>query len=269
MSDSRAGRTGVPAPPRRARLSLEIPSVHVWSADLDAFDGAALAALLSADETARAARFRFSRHRHHFIVCRGLLRILLGRYLGMEPSRLVFAYGRAGKPSLPAPHDWLEFNVAHADHRALVAVTTIGPVGVDIECVRDVDELDAIANHFFSPREAAALREFPSADHVPGFYRCWTRKEAFIKALGDGLTRPLDEFAVTFKPAASPRIDWVADDPLAPACWTMHHLEPAPGFVGAVAMRQPQVRLETFVVAPVDVESYAFTDVPGRVHTLS
>jgi 4'-phosphopantetheinyl transferase len=240
-----------------SRLDAGGELVHVWVVDLDdpSFPAAALAGLLSPDELARAARFRFDRDRHRFTVGRGLLRVLLGAYLNEEPAAIEFEYGASGKPRLrpsaraPELSD-LEFNLAHSDACAVFAFTHATELGVDVEQLRPVREFGEIADRFFSPAEAERVRHTDPAARVDAFYRCWTRKEAFIKALGDGLSRPLDSFCVTINSDESPCVEWASGEPDAAGSWSLHHVEPRPGFVAALALRRPSVRLLQLQVRP-------------------
>lgn len=209
-------------------------AVHVFAARLDAATAEALAGSLSADERARAERFRFERDRTRFGAARGLLRSLLGWSLGVRPSELGFAYGRRGKPSLPAAE--LYFNVSHSGGLGLFALTRVGEVGVDIEEERPLQDLEPIAARFFSARESAALLALPEAERRPAFFRCWTRKEAFIKATGDGLSRPLDAFDVAFGRDEPARLLRVAGEPEAPGRFRLEALPAAPGFAAALAV---------------------------------
>lgn len=180
----------------------------MWRVGLDA--GAdALAAHLADDEHARAARFRFDRDRRRYVVARGRLREILGRYLDVPPERVSFQYGPQGKPELcpetedAAPGHGLTFNLSHAGEHALVVVARGRRVGVDLEPVRALPDADIIAERFFSASEVAAYRALPEAARPAAFFACWTRKEAFVKALGDGLTHPLDTFDVSVAPEAA------------------------------------------------------------------
>ena len=183
-------------------LDLREPAVqHLWQ-------------LLAPDEQARAERFIFHKDRTHFVVARGLLRVLLGRYLQRHPQHLHFCYGPHGKPEL-APDmgdDTLCFNVSHAHGLALYAVTRQRDLGVDVEHVRPGFAEEHIAERFFSPREVAVLRALPVALQSTAFFACWTRKEAFIKARGDGLSLPLDQFDVAFAPGEPAALLYTAWD---------------------------------------------------------
>lgn len=188
------------------------------------------ASTLDADERARAARFVLSEHGRRYTAARGALRELLGRYLDLPPAEVRFAYGQQGKPYLPG--DPFHFNLSHSEELAAVAVAQ-RPVGVDVERVRPLEDAAAIAERFFSPAECAALRSLPPE----AFFHCWARKEAYLKARGDGLTHPLDAFDVAVDPAAPARLLAHRLDPDEPRRWVLRALAPPAGYVGAVAIR--------------------------------
>ena len=225
--------------PRRSPWALRDGEIHVWRASLDrpAPSVLALRALLSEDERARADRFLLEHHRRRFAVCRGLLRVVLGRYLNRPPERLAFAYGPSGKPTLAGPAPLL-FNVSHSDELAVYAVARDREISIDVERVRPVAQPENIADHFFSPPERHALRAVPPERRLEAFYDCWTRKEAYVKARGEGLGHPLDQFAVSFGPGAPARLMPVsADSAREIAGWSLQALSPGAGYVGALAAR--------------------------------
>jgi len=201
--------------------------VRVWCASLDECRAELprLRATLSPDERARAARFRLSRDRDDFVVCRGILRELLGGYVHRDPSAIEFSYGRHGKPAVAAPRldGPLHFNVSHSGALALYAVTAACPVGVDVERVRTVPDFERLASQFLAPAEAGGVMALPPEKGLEGFFTCWTRKEAFLKATGEGIGRRLG-----------------ADLPID---WQIHRLGPAPGYVAAVAYKHEAARL--------------------------
>jgi medium-chain acyl-[acyl-carrier-protein] hydrolase len=226
-----------PAPPR-----LKEGDVHVWRLPLDqsAESSTYLRSLLSADEEERERRLRFPRDRERFVVCRGLLRVLLGRYLSRQPGRLHFAYGAHGKPVLAdgAAVGGLRFNVAHSEGLALVAVARGREVGVDLERVRPEMTTEQMAASCFSPRELEALRALPRPLRAEAFFRCWTRKEAYLKATGTGLSLGLDRFDVTLRPGEPAALLANRDDPDEVRRWSLSDLQPGPGFVGALAVER-------------------------------
>ncbi|PYP02769.1 MAG: hypothetical protein DMD57_10210 [Gemmatimonadetes bacterium] len=198
----------------------------------------AAAALLSDAERQRASRFLFDRDRDRFIVGRARLRQLLAARLGTRPESVELVYGAHGKPALArrfADSD-LRFNVSHCDDVTLYAFSCGREIGVDVEAVRVLGDADDIAGRFFSHRENQAYRALERRDRPLGFFQCWTRKEAFIKALGDGLSYPLDRFDVSLAPGEPAEILRVEAMPGACCGWRMESLSPAPGFVAAVVI---------------------------------
>jgi len=214
---------------------LDPGDVHVWAACLDDLPEAALRVPLAADERERGGRFHFERDRRRFVTARGLLRVLLGRYLDVDPAGLLFGYGPRGKPYL-AEGDELRFNLSHSGGLALLAFARGCELGVDVEQERPVPELEGIVRTSFSSREAAELWRLGPDERGAAFFRCWTRKEAFIKATGDGLSRPLDAFDVTLAPGEPARLLGVRGEPEAALRFWMEDLRPAPGFAGALAV---------------------------------
>jgi 4'-phosphopantetheinyl transferase len=221
--------------------------VHVWAAhlDLEPEGLAVLSATLSATERQRAARFRLERHRNRFIAGRGFLRLVLSRYLQVEPAGVRFDYGPHGKPELAGrlAGSGLHFNLAHSEEIALLAVTRAGPVGVDVERVRPLAEAAALVARFFSPREGTAYRNLPADQQREAFFNLWTRKEAWLKATGEGIAHSLHQVEVSFLPGEPARLLRVPAGRVPEGCWSLHHLEPAPGFVGAVAIGADQAQL--------------------------
>jgi 4'-phosphopantetheinyl transferase len=192
--------------------------------DAGPHEARALALSLSQAERSRAARFRFDRERRRFIVARARLRELLAERLDVPPESIEFVYAREGKPALAkrfARSGW-RFNLSHCGELALYAFSRAGEVGVDVEAVHAIAEADAIAARVFSRREHEAYRALAPTERPLAFFRCWTRKEAFVKALGDGLAVPLERL-----------------DASAPPCgWSIESFSPEAGFIGAVAVQK-------------------------------
>jgi 4'-phosphopantetheinyl transferase len=213
--------------------------VDVWTVRTDPPPAVAarMAQLLSPDETARARRFHGEHLRRAFVTTRGALRVLLGRHAGIAPRDVELVFGPQGKPALRPPAA-IAFNVSHSGQVAMFAFTRGCPLGIDVEQVRPVPDMQAIARRFFSAEEALELSQLPgAAERERAFFLCWTRKEAYVKAMGTGLSTPLDGFRVTLRPGESPRLIGVGHRPTAMEDWTLHHLEPAPGYVAALAYR--------------------------------
>ncbi len=221
--------------------------VHVWCAELDVSDAdlVALDALLDPGERARAARFRFNRHRTRWVAAHGMLRSVLARYVQVPAGTLEFAAEPGGKPHLRGPRSDREvhFNLAHAEGIALLAVSTLGEVGVDVERVQPMPDAEVIAETHFAEGEREGLRRLQPARVDSGFFSCWTRKEAYVKAVGSGLAMPLEDFEVTLSPDDPPRFVHIGGDESAATEWSLHSLAPAPGYTGAVAIRAPEITL--------------------------
>jgi 4'-phosphopantetheinyl transferase len=167
-----------------------------------------------------------------------MLRIILGHYLNLEPDQVRFIYGAQGKPALASRRgqDSLDLNLSHSQELALFAVTRRRRVGVDLECIRPIAEAEQIAARTFSAQEYQVWRTLPEAAKQEAFFHCWTRKEAYIKAIGDGLSRPLDRFDVSLAPGEPARLLNVAGHPEEATRWSLKELTPAPGYVAALAV---------------------------------
>ena len=183
-------------PSSHPRLTSD--AVHVWTSSLRASPAqlGALTALLSPDEHARAAAFQAARHRHRFVVAHGVLRWLLGRYLDVAPAAVRFRVGAFGRPDVDQACGGISFNLSHCDDMALIAVAQSGAVGVDVERVDPAIDVRTLSADYLSGEEQAELSAAPPSEAPLRFTRCWTRKEAYVKALGVGLSRPLRDFGV-------------------------------------------------------------------------
>lgn len=222
-----------------AHPSLADGEVHIWRSHLERDDRAvqSLLELLSPEEQARAGRYYFQRDRTHFVVARGTLRVILGRYLDLAPRRLRFTYNQYGKPALSseAGDGRLRFNVSHSHGLALFAVASGREIGVDLEQVRaDFASLE-VAERFFSPAEVSGLRALPPGARTSAFFNCWTRKEAYIKARGEGLSHPLHRFTVPLGSDESTSLS-IDDEDGAAAHWSLVELFPAEDYRAALAV---------------------------------
>jgi 4'-phosphopantetheinyl transferase len=222
-------------------LTLADHEVHVWRSQLElpSPQEQRLRGILTDDELDRARRFYFEIDRQRFIAARGTLRSILSRYIPTSPGHLRFYYNQYGKPSL-APEfssTLLNFNLSHSGSMALFAITRNMEIGVDVEHVRSDFEYEEIAKRFFSVNEVAALRTIPTEKKLEAFYNCWTRKEAYIKAHGKGLSLPLDSFDVSFAPGEPPMLLTTRDEPQEHTLWTFLDLKPGIGYAGAVAVK--------------------------------
>jgi 4'-phosphopantetheinyl transferase len=196
-------------------MQLNRDQLHVWLASLEVPSQqlGELKYTLSNDEIARADRFYFERDRRSFIAARGIMRAIIARYLETTPSAVRFSYNEFGKPRLEASQEIrnLSFNLSHSGGLALVAVALARDVGIDIETIDDSVSIEEVAKSFFSANETAALGRLPQSLRLAGFFNCWTRKEAYIKARGMGLSMPLDSFEVALNPGEPADLIWTAN----------------------------------------------------------
>jgi len=239
-------------------LLLAEGEVHVWRAALDLPQSRiqALAQILADDERTRAARFHFAKDRTHFIAARGLLRTILGRYLSRDPQMLSFFYNAYGKPSLAelpesraggesqgsplrgpgtAKGENVSFNLTHAEGMALYAITLNRAVGVDIEYIQRQMEWESIAERFFSPYEVRMLKAVPPDMRHVAFFNCWTRKEAYIKARGMGLSLELASFDVSLTPGEPAVLLNIREEGQDIADWSLYNLYPGGDYIAALA----------------------------------
>lgn len=212
--------------------------VHVWSWDTPAEtkrDTEDLA-ILSPDERERMERFRFAEDRRRFLISHVNLRILLGRYCACEAGTIAFEVNEFGKPALRNGSDApkLRFNLSHSGNVGLLAVTGVAEIGADVECVRPIEQ--EVAHAHFSRRELADLERLQGAAWLTGFFNCWTRKEALLKAEGCGLNLPLDGFDVSLLPGEPATLRGVRAGVATSRKWRLEHLEPGPGIMGAIAV---------------------------------
>jgi 4'-phosphopantetheinyl transferase len=233
-----------------SNLTLTDNEIHVWKAELDyeRADLRQLFALLAPDEQQKAARFHFEKDRNHYAAARGLLRLILSSYLSKDPKNLRFAYNPYGKPALDS--DFLQFNVSHSHGMALYAVARHCPVGIDLERMRTDFGWRQIVEQYFSAQEFDALIQLPESQQCRAFFDGWTRKEAYIKAKGQGLSIPLNQFDVSLspaEPAALLRTQWDAQEA---AQWTLYALNPGEGYAGAIAIQGRDLQLRYWQVLP-------------------
>ena len=213
--------------------------LHLWAAAFGEFGDRLpeLRALLTESEKARAEKFKFARDRDRYLIRHGLLRLILGRYLHQDPSAIDFRVGASGKPEvrIAAGGAALFFNASHSAEIALWAIASACPVGVDIERVREIPDIEKIARRFFHPRETATLMALPPDARLAAFHACWTRKEAFLKTTGEGIAQGVAKVEVTLAPGDAAAVVSIAEDSSARERWQLHSFSPASGYVGCVA----------------------------------
>lgn len=219
-------------------MTLEKDDIHVWLAWVDGLRSQQddLARLLTPDEMARADRLLGEKVRQQFIVARGVMRKVLAHYIDGEIHLL---RGNRGKPHIPGVS--LRFNLSHAADLIVLGIAEGREIGVDVELIRPMREMMTVARSYFSVEEQVQIFNLPQAQRERAFYTCWTRKEAYIKARGDGFTMPLTGFDVTLIPGEPPRLLRAVDDD--PARWTLLHLDSVPGYVGTICVEGPVQRV--------------------------
>lgn len=234
-------------PSRFPGLALDVAEVHLWQASLDGRPADIFESFLSADELDRANRFHFTEDRTHFVVARGLLRNLLAAYLGINCAELRFSYGAKGKPFLLL-HDQtqINFNLSHSHGRAAFAFSRGRELGVDLEYVKEDFEAELVANQFFSRSEVLALRAVPAELRNQAFFNCWTRKEAYIKARGEGLSMPLDEFDVSLRPGEPAALLNNYREEREVERWSMKAIPAPEDYVGALVVEGHDWQLKSF-----------------------
>ncbi len=225
-------------------LSIEPHQLHIWRVDLHPSPQAAgiEREMLSPAETDRMEKFQFEPDRYRFIVSHCALRIILSRYLDIAPQQVQYQYTDKGKPSL-VPATGLFFNLAHSGELALVAVGLHSQIGVDVEFIRMVDDLDQLAKSCFSQSEFQAFQQTPAALKQRVFFNGWTRKEAYIKAVGDGLSIPLDQFDVSMLPEESPMLLSIASHPDEVNQWSMQDIPVGDDYAACIAIKTRPVNV--------------------------
>lgn len=241
--------------PPPAILRLASNDVHIWRASLD--QPLSLIQQLrqscAADELSRAKRFHFEKDRRRFLVARAGLRHILSYYTKTPAGELGFGYSEYGKPCLTFPAGLeLRFNLSHSGDFGLYAVTWGREIGIDIEQIRPMADIEQIARRFFSARENMALQAIPEPQKETAFFNCWTRKEAYIKAIGEGLSRPLDSFDVSFAPGEPAALLTIRDAPQDISRWSLHGLVPAPGYAAALVVEGRKQRLTCWQWSSID-----------------
>lgn len=222
-------------------LNFKLGEVHIWFgalhqtvSELYRFNQT-----LSVEERMRAGRFHFQKDRKRFIARHGMLRMILGCYFGVEASELRFCHGANGKPAITETscNKPIQFNLSHSNGFAILAFARNLEIGVDIEYIHDFSEMDQIAESFFSIKENEVFRSLPEIQKKEAFYKGWVCKEAFVKALGDGLSCPLDKFDVSLVPGEPAKLLSIEGDSREASRWSIQYLKPAPDYVGAIAVK--------------------------------
>jgi 4'-phosphopantetheinyl transferase len=212
-------------------------NIDVWAVQLTARDIVAEScfAILSPDERVRADSYRFDGYRRSFVLSRGILRALLGCYLSVPADTIRFSYTKSGKPCLFDSNSDIRFNLSHSADTALYAMTRQCDVGIDIERIRPLQDMYRIEERFFCPQEIEDLRALPLAEHEIAFFNCWSRKEAYVKAIGEGLLMPFNRFRVTLRPGDPVQFVHLSGDREAAKKWTLQNISIVPGYAAAIA----------------------------------
>ena len=226
--------------PRNEPIPLVENEIHVWRASTNTPPsvGNQLAQLLSPDELARLERYRFERDRLRFMTSRGILRILLGAYLELDPMQLIFDYGLHGKPhvSQQSTQSPIQFNLSHSEDLSLFAFTKNARIGVDLEHLRPIPEVDLICERFFAPGEKTTMRGLPEDQKLEAFFTGWTRKEAYVKALGESIIPALDQVEVSLISGESTQLIIDVDNPEMIDKFSLISLVPLTGYLAAIAV---------------------------------
>lgn len=240
-------------PPSKIAFAAE--HIDIWQVCLDqAEPDGSPTCIVSPDESSRASRFHFEKDRVHFVRCRSALRNLLARYLGIPAAEIHFEYGSKGKPKVVAHQNprRLQFNVSHSGNAALIAIGSQSQLGVDIEKIRDDVDHTALAERFFSKRERVALEALPTSLRLSGFFACWTRKESFLKATGDGLSFALTDFSVTTHPGLIPSIEEISGNAEVGKQWFLADLSVADGYRASLCADVRLSDLRTYIYSQLD-----------------
>ena len=232
---------------QQARFQLSTDAIHIWVLSLAEFSSQLpeFERVLAKEEVERASRFRFDHLREAYTLTRGALRHILGRYLDHDPAKISLRCTEKGKPEL-CPPATLHFNLSHSHGLAAIAFATGCPVGIDLERFRPLRDMLEIAARYFCAEEASELLTLPPLQREPAFFACWTRKEAFMKATGDGFDCPLNSFRVNLVPESDARLIHIHGDPVAAEKWSLHDLRIAPGFAAALAYPAARRSLSIF-----------------------
>jgi len=253
------------------QIALPSDEVHVWRVSLEPSEGnnSRLAEFLYRDERERADRFKRVPDRDAFVTCRGALRLILNRYTGEDPRMFRFAYGPWGKPRIEGGEGSFRFSVSHSHGAGVVALTRGREVGVDVERIRPLPDAEEIAERYFSRREVSQFMKLPKDHRLKVFYHCWTRKEAFAKALGKGLSLPFDQFSVSLIPGEPAELVEVLWDREEAMRWRVFDLPetqlPSQGeYAGAIAAegRDWRLRYFTFELKPGGLDACVWNGKP-------
>jgi 4'-phosphopantetheinyl transferase len=219
------------------KVNLQNDQVHIWRIDINQHlnDIINLLAILDNKEKQQAQRFKFNKDRNCLICSHAILRILLSKYLACVPKSITYEYNQYGKPMLSNNNNKLHFNLSHSHQKAIIAITKDNPIGIDIEYMQTKQSLAEIAKRFFAAQEYHEYKQLPNKQKIHGFYNAWTRKEAFVKAIGEGITHPLKNFVVNLTPGTNAKILSIKNHETAPQDWQLHSFTVAEKYCAALA----------------------------------
>jgi 4'-phosphopantetheinyl transferase len=219
-------------------ISLDKNEIHIWfiNFNINKAEFNFLNNFLSEDEILKASKFKFEKDKNSSIITRGALRLLSGKYLGLNPQEIEFKYGDFGKPvfNFETP---LKFNLSHSGNMAVIGFCLHEDIGVDIEVMKANFDVFDIASNYFSSSEIEVLKTLPTEEHTKGFYRCWTRKESFIKAKAKGLSFPLDSFSVSIDSDIKAELLETKWDYSEKEFWKLFTFSPQENYIGAVSVK--------------------------------
>ena len=218
-------------------MIIDQNEIHIYRTrtDLNENELNSFRKILSEDENTKAERYKFNYLKNNYTACRGFLREILSGYTGITSSKIKFSYSEFGKPFLKDSN--LRFNVSHSGNKGIIAVNIEDELGIDIELKREVPDLLSLSGRFFSKSEVTELSKTDSGKLTDSFFYCWTRKEAFIKAVGSGLQYPLNSFSVSINDKADPKIIEIANDVTEAHKWKLHNLLAAKDYISSLAIR--------------------------------
>ncbi|HAY32774.1 MAG TPA: 4'-phosphopantetheinyl transferase superfamily protein [Ignavibacteria bacterium] len=224
-------------------MELKCNDIHIYRINISDYNGSLLnlKKIMSEDETKKADRFKFTKDSQSYITCRSLLRNILSEYTNINPDEINFSCNESGKPYIE--NSEIQFNLSHSGDRCVIAVSLISETGVDIEKVRDIEDLTKIAERYFSETEIFYLKKFQGNELADNFFRIWTLKEAFIKATGEGLSFPLKDFSVTDRTGKIPVLSVINTSAHLEKKWTLGFLENESGYVSSFAVNSEKIKI--------------------------
>ena len=232
----------------KERPDIGLKEVHLWNICLDQTGPSIddFASILSEEEYNRANSYISETIRRRYIVSHGFLRIILGAYLNQDPSEVRIVSGPYGKPCLEEGQETIQFSMSHSEEQALFAFAQKSRIGIDLEKIREIPNMEQIVKRYFSERENDEFFQLSPRDRPIGFFNGWTRKEAFVKAIGRGMTFPLRKIEVSLSPNVRAELLNAEGYPESMLGWSLHHLEPASGYLAALAVEGQNFEIKPY-----------------------